>query len=192
MSVDRTIEELSSTLAQLGMLVEHINTQIVGITARINVTLENFDNSVAGIAQDAGMMTGQVGDTIAQIPHAWVFYLLFITLIVVMVLLSVLIVINLITRVHSIYRILRGDTVRHSTTPLPSLVYSESKQPLNTGVGGAHGFQGAYQQGSPQSRMRHIAVPMESEPRRYGASGGGGGGMGYAPSAGTGRSAQGG
>lgn len=43
MSVDRTIEELSGTLAQLGQLVGHINGQINGITSRINVTLDNFD-----------------------------------------------------------------------------------------------------------------------------------------------------
>jgi hypothetical protein len=67
MSVDKTIEELSGTLAQLGILVEHINTQIIGITGRINMTLDNFDNSVAGIANDAGLMTGQVGDTISQV-----------------------------------------------------------------------------------------------------------------------------
>lgn len=109
MSVDKTIEELSGTLAQLGVLVEHINTQIVGITSRINMTLDNFDQSVAGIASDAGLMTGQVGDTISQVPHAWVFYLLFITLIIVLLLLSVLIIINLTTRIHAIYRIVRGD-----------------------------------------------------------------------------------
>lgn len=67
MSVDRTIEELSGTLNQLGILVEHINLQIGGITSRINRTLDNFDNSVAGIATDAGAMTGQLGTTIAQV-----------------------------------------------------------------------------------------------------------------------------
>lgn len=34
MSVDKTIEELSSTLSQLGTLVGHINTQVAGITSR--------------------------------------------------------------------------------------------------------------------------------------------------------------
>jgi hypothetical protein len=67
MSIDKTVEELSGTLAQLGILVEHINTQIIGITSRINMTLDNFDHSVAGIATDAGLMTGQVGDTISQV-----------------------------------------------------------------------------------------------------------------------------
>lgn len=67
MSVDRTIEELSGTLAQLGVLVQHINTQIIGITSRINLTLNNFDQSVAEIASDAGQISSQVGDTIAQV-----------------------------------------------------------------------------------------------------------------------------
>ncbi|KAH7700749.1 Protein C50B8.6, partial [Aphelenchoides avenae] len=109
MSVDKTIEELSGTLAQLGILVEHINTQIVGITSRINITLDNFDTSVAGIASDAGVMTGQVSDTISQVPNAWIFYLLFLTLIIVLILLSILIVINLATKIHAIYRIIRGE-----------------------------------------------------------------------------------
>lgn len=67
MSVDRTIEELTGTLAQLGVLVEHINTQIIGISSRVNLTLDNFDHAVAGIATDAGLMTGQVGETVAQV-----------------------------------------------------------------------------------------------------------------------------
>uniref|UniRef100_A0A915ENG9 Plasma membrane fusion protein PRM1 n=1 Tax=Ditylenchus dipsaci TaxID=166011 RepID=A0A915ENG9_9BILA len=156
MSVDKTIEELSGTLAQLGVLVEHINAQIIGITSRINLTLDNFDHSVAGIATDAGLMTGQVGDTISQIPNAWVFYLLFITLIVVLILLSILIIINLVSRIHSIIRLIQGESSR-TTTPLPSMIYSESKQPLNISY-----------PGSPRDRLRHIAVPMETEPRRFG------------------------
>lgn len=43
MSVDQTISELSQTLAQLGTLVGHINNQIDGITGRLNLTLDNFD-----------------------------------------------------------------------------------------------------------------------------------------------------
>ncbi|KAI6212991.1 hypothetical protein M3Y94_00095800 [Aphelenchoides besseyi] len=152
MSVDKTIEELSGTLAQLGVLVEHINTQIVGITSRINLTLDNFDHSVTGITSD------QVAETISQVPSAWIFYLLFITLIVVFVLLSILIIINLATRIHAIYRILRGDTTRNDS-PIPSMAYSESKQPLNLSNYPA----------SPKERMRHhVAVPIETEPRRYG------------------------
>ena len=103
MSVDRTIEELSGTLAQLSVLVEHINGQIVGVTSRINQTLDNFDQSVAGIATDATSLTGQVADTVSQIPNSWIFYLLFITLIIVLILLSILIIINLATRLHAIY-----------------------------------------------------------------------------------------
>ncbi|CAD5233229.1 unnamed protein product [Bursaphelenchus xylophilus] len=157
MSVDRTIEELSGTLNQLGILVEHINTQIVGITSRINLTLDNFDSSVAGIASDAGAMTGQVGDTIAQVPNAWVFYLLFITLIIVLILLSVLIIISLATRLHAIYHIIRGD--RHTTlidSPYPSNY--DSKQPLTLPISPL----------SETKRRHHVTVPMESEPRRYG------------------------
>lgn len=103
MSVDRTIEELSGTLAQLSVLVEHINGQIVGVTSRINQTLDNFDQSVAGIATDATSLTGQVANTVSQIPNSWVFYLLFVTLIIVLILLSILIIINLATRLHAIY-----------------------------------------------------------------------------------------
>ncbi|KAI1704575.1 hypothetical protein Ddc_16100 [Ditylenchus destructor] len=158
MSVDKTIEELSGTLAQLGVLVEHINHQILGITGRINMTLDNFDRSVAGIASDAGLMTGQVGDTISQVPSSWVFYLLFFAIIVVLVLLSILILINLIARIHETIAIFRGDHSRMGT-PLPSMAYSESKQPLNVSY-----------PGTPQTRdrLRHIAVPMETEPRRFG------------------------
>ncbi|KAI6189404.1 hypothetical protein M3Y97_00004300 [Aphelenchoides bicaudatus] len=154
MSVDKTIEELSGTLAQLGILVEHINTQIIGITSRINMTLDNFDHSVAGIASDAGLMTGQV-------PNAWVFYLLFITLIIVLILLSTLIIINLVTRAHAIYRIVRGDSpASRPDSPVPSVVYSDSKQPLNL----SH-----YPTSPPvRERFRHTALQMDSEPRRYG------------------------
>lgn len=67
MSVDRTIEELTGTLSQLGVLVEHINTQIIGISSRVNLTLNNFDHAIAEIANDAGLMTGQVGETVSQV-----------------------------------------------------------------------------------------------------------------------------
>uniref|UniRef100_A0AC34QBR8 Uncharacterized protein n=1 Tax=Panagrolaimus sp. JU765 TaxID=591449 RepID=A0AC34QBR8_9BILA len=103
MSVDKTIEELSGTLSQLSVLVAHINDQIVGVTSRLNQTLDNFDQSIAGIANDATALTVQVADTVSQIPNSWVFYLLFITLIIVLILLSILIVISLATRIHAIY-----------------------------------------------------------------------------------------
>ncbi|VDM60186.1 unnamed protein product [Angiostrongylus costaricensis] len=86
MSVDQTISELSSTLAQLSTLVAHINGQISGITRRINITLDNFD----------------------KVPNSWVFYMLFITLIVVFILLSVVLILNLITKVHAIVRIVNN------------------------------------------------------------------------------------
>uniref|UniRef100_A0AAF5D0U9 t-SNARE coiled-coil homology domain-containing protein n=1 Tax=Strongyloides stercoralis TaxID=6248 RepID=A0AAF5D0U9_STRER len=84
MSVDKTIVELTRTLEQLGTLVEHINGQISGITGRINGTLNELDNAITGITTEAKTLTGQVGDAISQIPKSWVFYLLFITLIVVL------------------------------------------------------------------------------------------------------------
>ncbi|KAI1710264.1 hypothetical protein Ddc_13549 [Ditylenchus destructor] len=152
MSVDRTIEELSGTLAQLGILVDHINHQVIGITARINVTLDNFDSSVAGIATDAGLMT---------FPNPWVFYLLFFAIIVVLVLLSILILINLIARIHSIVSLFQRDHSRNGS-PLPTMAYSESKEPLNVS------YPGTLQS---ENRLRHIAVPMESEPRRFGYGG---------------------
>ncbi|CAD5223233.1 unnamed protein product [Bursaphelenchus okinawaensis] len=156
MSVDRTIEELSGTLNQLGILVEHINNQIVGITSRINKTLDNFDTSVMNIATDAGSMTGQVGDTISQVPNAWVFYLLFITLIIVLILLSVLIIISLATRLHAIYHIIKGD--RHSLVNSPYPSNYDSKQPLTLPISPV----------TDVKRRHHVTVPMQSEPRRYG------------------------
>jgi hypothetical protein len=62
MSVDKTISDLSQTLEQLSQLVGHINNQIVGITGRINMTLDTFDHAIAGIASDANAMTSQVSD----------------------------------------------------------------------------------------------------------------------------------
>ncbi|KAE9548913.1 hypothetical protein FO519_007877 [Halicephalobus sp. NKZ332] len=127
MSVDKTIEELSGTLAQLSVLVEHINGQIMGVTSRINQTLDNFDQSVAGIATDASSLTGQVANTVSQIPNSWVFYLLFITLIIVLILLSILIIINLATRLHAIYALcFPSGNESGLSTPLPSN-YSESR-----------------------------------------------------------------
>lgn len=67
MSVDRAIEELSETLTQLGVLIKHINKQIIGITSRINLTLDNFDHSVTGIALDVNKISGKVSNTITQV-----------------------------------------------------------------------------------------------------------------------------
>jgi len=44
-----------------------INEQIGGISSRINITLQTFDDSVSGIAKDANKMTEQVDNTIAQV-----------------------------------------------------------------------------------------------------------------------------
>ncbi|KHN88841.1 hypothetical protein Tcan_06996 [Toxocara canis] len=163
MSVDKTIEELSYTLAQLGTLVSHINAQVVGITSRINTTLETFDSSVAGIALDASALTHQVGITVSQVPNAWVFYLLFITLIVVFILLSVVLIINLIAKCHGIYRLVKEPkTLPSNLSPntdsevLP--MYDDSKTFAIT--------SSPPSVGSP--RVNHIAIPMEYEPRRVG------------------------
>ncbi|CEF64004.1 Hypothetical protein SRAE_1000226000 [Strongyloides ratti] len=112
MSVDKTIVELTRTLEQLGTLVEHINGQISGITGRINGTLNELDNAITGITTEAKTLTGQLGDAISQVPKSWVFYLLFITLIVVFILLAILIFMNLLTKSYYIYKVLKGvDTI---------------------------------------------------------------------------------
>ncbi|VDN50463.1 unnamed protein product [Dracunculus medinensis] len=148
MSVDKTIEELSYTLAQLGSLVGHINAQIIGITSRINMTLDTFDNSVANIAADASVVTQQVALTISQIPNAWIFYLLFISLTVVFILLSVILLIKLVIRCHGIYQLVfrsnRSNPEFHNFSNLP---------PSPSYV---------------QSRSGHISIPMEHEPRKIG------------------------
>lgn len=89
------------------------------------MTLQNFDDSIAGIAKDANKMTDQVDLTIAQvirdqirdlifdplkIPGSWAFYLLFFTLIAVLVLLSLFIIINLIVKIQSLCAILRAQS----------------------------------------------------------------------------------
>ncbi|VDK48055.1 unnamed protein product [Anisakis simplex] len=167
MSVDKTIEELSSTLAQLGTLVNHINAQVVGITSRINITLETFDSSVAGVATDASALTHQIGLTVSQIPNAWVFYLLLITLTVVFILLSIVLTINLLTKCHGMYRLVREprgsssngyiSDVSHNTNSEILPIYEESKTPTLYTMGSAR---------SPP--VNHIAIPMEYEPRRVG------------------------
>ncbi|KAE9417865.1 hypothetical protein Angca_001187 [Angiostrongylus cantonensis] len=168
MSVDQTISELSSTLAQLSTLVAHINGQISGITRRINITLDNFDNAVANIAKDAGSVTYQVGDSVSQVPNSWVFYMLFITLIVVFILLSVVLILNLITKVHAIVRIVnnkdgteralistKNDTSRYENSAVtPYMPFNQiSRYPSST-----------------NDVQNHISIPMEHEPRRVGIS----------------------
>ncbi|GMT11239.1 hypothetical protein PFISCL1PPCAC_2536, partial [Pristionchus fissidentatus] len=180
MSVDRTIEELSGTLAQLGQLVGHINGQINGITSRINVTLDNFDRAITNIATDAGSVTGQVGDTVSQIPNSWVFYVLFITLIIVFILLSVVLFLNLITKVHGIYRLVKGknDGSEASLINEDHLAdrsdqsgygskYNEPVLPLPVYNPPAH----QYSQPPRESPRDHVAISMEAEPRRPGRRG---------------------
>uniref|UniRef100_A0A914S0Z3 Uncharacterized protein n=1 Tax=Parascaris equorum TaxID=6256 RepID=A0A914S0Z3_PAREQ len=84
------------------------SVQDSSIVFRINTTLETFDSSVAGIAVDASALTHQVAFTVAQVPNAWVFYLLFITLIVVFILLSFVLTINIIAKCHGIYRLVKA------------------------------------------------------------------------------------
>ncbi|KAJ1349362.1 hypothetical protein KIN20_004917 [Parelaphostrongylus tenuis] len=166
MSVDQTISELSSTLAQLSTLVAHINGQINGITSRINLTLDNFDKAVANIAKDAGSVTYQVGDSVSQVPNSWVFYMLFITLIVVFILLSVVLILNLITKIHAIVRIVnnkdgteralisvKDDTSRHDNPTMPPYM------PFS---------QNPRYSSSANDVQNHVSISMEHEPRRVG------------------------
>uniref|UniRef100_A0A1I8A5F1 Movement protein n=1 Tax=Steinernema glaseri TaxID=37863 RepID=A0A1I8A5F1_9BILA len=103
-------------------------------------------------------MTGQVGNTVSQVPHAWVFYLLFITLIVVFILLSVLLFINLFTKVHAIYTLIRGSAPNTAASSL-------EVTPLPTARSDFH----------PKPPPRYnpprngqVALSMETEPRRPG------------------------
>ncbi|VDM96990.1 unnamed protein product [Thelazia callipaeda] len=124
MSVDKTIEELSYTLTQLGTLVGHINSQIGQLASRqmisnqlnslykvsifrINSTLDTFDQSVAGIAFDAQIMSTHLAKTISQVPNGWLFYLLFLTLIAVFLLLSIILILNTIKRSLDVFELLK-------------------------------------------------------------------------------------
>ncbi|VDL64929.1 unnamed protein product [Nippostrongylus brasiliensis] len=147
MSVDQTISELSGTLAQLSTLVAHINGQINGITSRINLTLDNFD----------------------QVPNSWVFYMLFITLIVVFILLSVVLILNLITKVHAIVRIVnnkdgtdralistRNDPAQYDKSSQKATAPYSSLSPISHYTAPTNGFR------------NHVSIAMEHEPRRVG------------------------
>uniref|UniRef100_A0A0K0E8E3 t-SNARE coiled-coil homology domain-containing protein n=1 Tax=Strongyloides stercoralis TaxID=6248 RepID=A0A0K0E8E3_STRER len=140
MSVDKTIVELTRTLEQLGTLVEHINGQISGITGRINGTLNELDNAITGITTEAKTLTGQVGDAISQIPKSWVFYLLFITLIVVFILLAILIFMNLLTKSYYIYKVLKGvDTIENENKRrYRDDIYSGQTTPLSEDKASGH------------------------------------------------------
>uniref|UniRef100_A0A0N5BL36 t-SNARE coiled-coil homology domain-containing protein n=1 Tax=Strongyloides papillosus TaxID=174720 RepID=A0A0N5BL36_STREA len=140
MSVDKTIVELTRTLEQLGTLVEHINGQISGITGRINGTLNELDNAITGITTEAKTLTGQLGDAVSQVPKSWVFYLLFITLIVVFILLSILIFMNLLTKSYYIYKIIKGsDTIdEESKRKYRDDIYSGQTTPLSEDKASGH------------------------------------------------------
>ncbi|CAI5452170.1 unnamed protein product [Caenorhabditis angaria] len=169
MSVDQTITELSGTLAQLSSLVAHINGQISGITGRINLTLDNFDMAVANLAKDAGSVTYQVGETVSQVPNSWVFYLLFITLIVVFLLLSIVLLLNLVTKAHAIYSIMKSDdssSQQMLMSPSSSVNKSDRSELFRRdiyAIGNGNGDKNR-----PRSSMRHVQIPMEAEPRRPG------------------------
>ncbi|CAE17774.1 uncharacterized protein CELE_C50B8.6 [Caenorhabditis elegans] len=153
MSVDQTITELSGTLSQLSTLVAHINGQISGITGRVNQTLDNFDQAVANLAKDAGSLTYQVGNTVQQVPNAWIFYFIFITLIVVFILLSILILLSVVTKAQVIYSFMKGGSDDSSKRMLVE------KTRRSTADFGPQRMR---------TSMRHVQIPMETEPRRPG------------------------
>ncbi|VDK37318.1 unnamed protein product [Gongylonema pulchrum] len=145
MSVDKTIEELSYTLAQLGTLVGHINSQIGQLASRINLTLDTFDQSIAGIALDANLMSTHVAHTVSQVnillragvpftvyikvPNGWLFYLLFLTIIAVFVLLSVVLLLSMITRCNEVFRLIKQSRTSGQLTisvlfPMPNQLLS--------------------------------------------------------------------
>lgn len=159
MSVDDTIRELSHTLAKLGELVMEINGQVGSISSRINITLQTFDDSISGIAKDANKMTSQVDTTIAQIPGSWAFYLLFFTMIAVLILLSALLLINLLIKIRSFLRVSQIESSRTST-PTHHLMHSDFSS--------AKPFSEPPCPAVDAPKLRHIAVEMEHEPRRYG------------------------
>ncbi|VDM08351.1 unnamed protein product [Wuchereria bancrofti] len=151
MSVDKTIEELSYTLAQLGNLVGHINSQIGQLASRINLTLDTFDHSVAGIAIDAEIMSTHVANTISQVPNGWLFYLLLLTIIVVFLLLSVTLILGTIKKSFDVYELFKK---------------------LSTSDSAGHSYgHGQYRLGSNDIfKQDHISISMdmEHEPRRVG------------------------
>nr|CRZ25278.1 Bm2857 [Brugia malayi] len=150
MSVDKTIEELSYTLTQLGNLVGHINSQIGQLASRINLTLDTFDHSVAGIAIDAEIMSTHVANTISQVPNGWLLYLLLLTIIVVFLLLSVTLILGTIKRSFDVYELFKK---------------------LSTSDSGHSYGHGQYRLGSNDVvKQDHISISMdmEHEPRRVG------------------------
>ncbi|CAJ0582159.1 unnamed protein product, partial [Mesorhabditis spiculigera] len=163
MSIDNTVNELSNTLSELGRLVGHINSQIAGITGRINQTLDNFDGSVARVAGDASSVTGQITDTVSQVPNSWVFYLLLITLCIVFILLSVVLSLNLVTKAHAIYVIFKGRDV--DKQPILDDLYDERRTP----PGARPSFDEQQPGAVYKARQAHVALPIEYEPpRRFG------------------------
>ncbi|MCP9258919.1 hypothetical protein DINM_001910 [Dirofilaria immitis] len=151
MSVDKTIEELSYTLTQLGNLVGHINLQIGQLASRINLTLDTFDHSIAGIAVDAEIISNHVTNTISQVPNGWLFYLLLLTLIVVFLLLSITLILGTIKRSFDIYELFKKFSASDSD-------HSYGQNQYRFGSNGIF------------IQQDHISIPMdmEQEPRRVG------------------------
>ncbi|CAG9540537.1 unnamed protein product [Cercopithifilaria johnstoni] len=154
MSVDKTIEELSYTLAQLGNLVGHINSQIGQLASRINLTLDTFDQSVAGIAIDAEIMSNHVARTISQVPNGWLIYLLLLTMIAVFLLLSITLILGTIKRSFDVYELFKK--------------ISTSDSVLETGD--CYGEEQRRLESNDIFKQDHISISMdmEHEPRRVG------------------------
>ncbi|VDK87735.1 unnamed protein product [Onchocerca ochengi] len=152
MSVDKTIEELSYTLAQLGNLVGHINSQIGQLASRINLTLDTFDQSIAGIAVDAEIISNHVSNTISQVPNGWLFYLLLLTIIVVFLLLSITLILGTIKRSFDIYELFKKLSTSNSKA---GHSYGQKQYRL--------GSDGIFKQDHVS-----ISMDMEYEPRRVG------------------------
>uniref|UniRef100_A0A915Q3D3 t-SNARE coiled-coil homology domain-containing protein n=1 Tax=Setaria digitata TaxID=48799 RepID=A0A915Q3D3_9BILA len=163
MSVDKTIEELSYTLAQLGNLVSHINSQIGQLASRINLTLDTFDQSVAGIAIDAQLMSNHVANTISQVPNGWLFYLLLLTIIVVFLLLSITLILGTIKRSFDVYALFKELSTSDSAS-------KKQKGFIMSQENHCYGRERHTLESDGIFKQNHISIPMdmEHEPRRLG------------------------
>ncbi|VDL74377.1 unnamed protein product [Nippostrongylus brasiliensis] len=104
-----------------------------------------------------------------QVPNSWVFYMLFITLIVVFILLSIVLILNLITKVHAIVRIVnnkdgtdralistRNDPAQYDKSSQKATAPYSSLSPTSHYTAPTNGFR------------NHVSIAMEHEPRRVG------------------------
>ncbi|VDM93375.1 unnamed protein product [Litomosoides sigmodontis] len=152
MSVDKTIEELSYTLTQLGNLVGHINSQIGQLATRINLTLDTFDHSIEGIAIDAEIMSNLIAHSLSQVPNGWLFYLLLLTIIAVFLLLAIMLILGTIKRSFDVYELIKK--VSTSNSEMDNCYGEEQYRLESNGV----------------IKQDHISISMdmEREPRRVG------------------------